>query len=52
MLVSAEQNSTKFPATYETTPAAQLPAGTEIYLEITAGAGATTGAGKVLINLN
>jgi hypothetical protein len=52
VLMEADQNAPGIPAMFETTPATQLPAGTAIYLEINPGAGATTGAGQVLLNLH
>lgn len=52
VLLDSDQNAPGLVATFETTPAAQLPAGTAIYLDITPGLGATTGAGQVLLNLH
>lgn len=52
VLMAADQNAPGFAATYETTPAAQLLAGTQIIIETTPGAGATAGAGKLLLNLH
>lgn len=50
-LMDTDQNRPDFSATYETTPAAILPAGSQIVLEITPGAGATAGTGQLLLNL-
>ena len=52
VLMAADQNAPAMEATFETTPAAQLAAGSAIYLEITPGSGATTGAGQILLNLH
>lgn len=52
VLMAADQNAPTIEATFETTPAAQLPAGTSIYLDITPGPGATAGDGQVLLNLH
>lgn len=52
VLMDADQNAPGFAATYETTPAAQLAAGTQIIIETTPGAGATAGSGKLLLNLH
>lgn len=52
VLMNTDQNAPDLAATFETTPAAKLPAGTLLYLDITPGAGATTGAGQILLNLH
>lgn len=52
ILMAADQNAPGLVATFETTPAAQMPAGSAVYLEITPGSGATTGAGQILLNLH
>lgn len=51
ILMDEDQNLPDFPTTYETTPAAILPAGSQIVLEITPGVGATAGTGQLLLNL-
>ncbi len=52
VVMDTDQNAPALAATFETTPGAQLPAGTGLYLEIIPGAGATAGAGQVLLNLH
>lgn len=52
ILIGADQVDPTFAATYESTPQAQLPAGTEIILELDPGFGATAGRGRLLFNLH
>lgn len=52
VLMGSDQNAPALVATFETTPAAQLPAGTQLFIETTPGPGATAGAGKLLLNLH
>lgn len=52
VLMDFDQNAPAYAATYETTPGVSLPAGTGIYIDITPGSGATSGAGQVLLNLH
>lgn len=44
-LIPADRNMPEYSGTYETTPVATLPAGTQILLEIDPGSGATKGTG-------
>lgn len=52
VLMAADQSAPALVATFETTPATQMPAGSSIYLDIIPGVGATSGAGQVLLNLH
>lgn len=52
VLLDADQNAPALAATFEATPSAQLAAGAGIWLEITPGAGATAGAGKILLTVH
>lgn len=51
ILMDTDQNEPSLAATYETTPAVQLVAGTQIYIETVPGEGATAGSGRLLLNL-
>lgn len=49
--VAASENNPAFAAEYENDVAAVLNAGTAVYLSITPGAGATQGAGRLLLDV-
>lgn len=52
MLMNSDENDPTFAATFDSTPQAQLPQGTQIILENSAGFGATAGKGRLLFDLH